>query len=926
MSATGDPGDHGMSRIEDAFHRAAALPPPEREAFLVRIESDPAVRAEVTRLLHAADSPVDPFGLAGLPTSAAAGPQSVQVGPWRLLREIGAGGMGTVFEAERADGQFVARVAIKLMRGIPTAEGRARLRQERQILAELDHPHIARLLDGGETADGQPYVVMEFVAGSTLGEWLAGNPQGAAQRLALFEKLVAAVAHAHQRLVVHRDVKPGNVMVGPSGEPKLLDFGVSKLLDVQDPELLGDCSTRVFTPGYASPEQREGRAVTTATDVFSLGVLLAEILDGVRPLDADPSRTRRWAAVAVDAELRGIIAKATAVDPRQRYASADALGAELERYRKRLPLQAAPDTTWYRARKFVQRHRGGVSVVLLALIALAAFVWRLAVERERAVAAEANAQRSAQVATNTLQFFTGLFDEVNPDRSAGRSITIGQLLDRARLRIAREVPQGSLQHAMLSGYVASLDAEAGQPQAASRELTAAISALRELGYADTALFAGFADQLASVETGRGEHAAAARWSEEAMKVWQGLAGRRSDSGVALRAAATSEARMQEARGDLGAAAAGFRKALAMTVRYTFEDDRRDDEAQIASSLVDVLMRQGKLADALDVVQQAIGRLERDGPRTSGMQRLQRVRGSLLVALGRSAEALPALDLSISLWREIYGRGGAEEGALLNERGTALNDLGLFAQARRDYEAALAILASVRDGAGLQVLRSNLANACDSEGDYACAITGFEAVLAGAQGNLRDPDRWVVMQGLARACSQAGQHARARSLLGQVLKEAGAAGENGAYEVAYSLVHSARNELRAGAWAAASAYSARARTAFAGIVDPGHSIFGSLDRIDAFIALGTGDIERAAKRLEVVHDATRANDGPDSYWTTLAALDLAEARHAQGRDDEARALLRTHLPLLRARVRETHVNRAAAERLARELGVVIDAGS
>jgi serine/threonine-protein kinase len=917
MNETRASQDARAARIEDAFHRALALPQAQREAFLLEHEADPGIRAEAMRLLRAADSPVDPF--AALDAPRAEDPRQ-RIGPWRLLHEIGAGGMGTVFEAERADGQFVARVAIKLMRGFPTAEGRARLRLERQILAELDHPHIARLLDGGETADGQPYVVMEFVAGTTLGDWLAAHPMDATQRLALFEKLVGAVAHAHQRLVVHRDLKPGNVMVGRGGEPKLLDFGVSKLLDVQDADTVADCSTRVFTPGYASPEQREGRAVTTATDVYSLGVLLAEILDGVRPRDADANGTRRWPAVDVDAELRGIIAKATAADPRQRYPSADALGAELERYRKWMPLQAAPDTTWYRARKFVQRHRGGVSVALLAAIALGAFVWRLAVERERAVAAEANAQRSAQVATNTLEFFTGLFDEVNPDRSAGRSITIAQLLDRARLRIAREVPEGSLQQAMLSGYVATLDAEAGRPQVASRDLAAAIAALRELGYADTALFAEFADQLAGVESGRGEHASAAGWSAEAAKAWRALAARRDDPGAALRAAAASEARVHEARGDLDAASTAFRSALAMPARYAFEDERRDDESLIASSLASVLIRQGKLADALEVVQAAIARLERDGPKTGGMQRLQRVLGTVLVPLGRSGEAVEALDRSIALWVEIYGHGGAEEGALLNERGTALNELGRFAEARRDYEAALAILSKARGGDGLLELRSNLATACDSEGDYACAIAGFEAVLAGAGTGMRDPDRWVVEQGLARSLSQAGQHARARALLAQVLTQASADAENGAYEIAHTQIHSARNELRAGDWAAATDFSRRARSAFAAIVGPDHYIFGSLDRIDAFIALGTGDVERAAKLLEAVHEATQASDGPDSYWTTLAALDLAEARHAQGRDDEARALLRTHLPRLRERVRETHVNRAAAERLAATLGV------
>jgi tetratricopeptide (TPR) repeat protein len=273
-----------------------------------------------------------------------------------------------------------------------------------------------------------------------------------------------------------------------------------------------------------------------------------------------------------------------------------------------------------------------------------------------------------------------------------------------------------------------------------------------------------------------------------------------------------------------------------------------------------------------------------------------------------------------LWLEIYGPAGAEHGALLNERGTALNELGRYAEARRDYDAALTILSSARGGEGLIELRSNLATACDSEGDYACAIASFESVLANGAGAMRDQDRWVVTQGLARSLSQAGQYDRARRLFEQVLNEAGAAGEDGAKEAAYTLLHAARNELRAGAWAAASDYSHRARAAFAHFLGPEHYLFSSLDRIDAFIALGQGQVDTAASMLEKVRDATLASDGPESFWTALTQLDLAEARHAQGRDDEARALLQTYLPTLRERVRETHVNRAAAERLARELGV------
>jgi serine/threonine protein kinase len=343
--------------------------------------------------------------------------------------------MGTVFEAERADGQFAARVAIKVLREFPTAEGRARLRQERQILAELDHAHIARLLDGGETDDGQPYIVMEYVPGLTLAQWLRATPTNREQRLVLFGKLVAAVAHAHQRLVIHRDLKPTNVMVREDGEPKLLDFGVSKLIDLPQFDASRDTSTVVFTPGYASPEQRAGRAVTTATDVYALGVLLAEMLDGRRPSDAPPDAAAAWPAVVVDAELRGVIRKAMAADPAQRYVTADALAADLERYRDGLPLEASADTRWYRARKFVARHRVGVAIALLAAVGVAGFVVRLDMERQRALAAEQEAKTASQRADQRFRVLADVFAGIGNRDVRGAPLDASALLDRARVQL-----------------------------------------------------------------------------------------------------------------------------------------------------------------------------------------------------------------------------------------------------------------------------------------------------------------------------------------------------------------------------------------------------------------------------------------------------------------------------------------------------------
>ena len=263
-------------QIAELFEHLVDLGDVDRESVLAELA--PPLRAHLRNLLVADRNPHDPLSaLIGGALHHDEGLPGQRLGAWRVLRELGAGGMGTVLLAERADGQYTQQAAIKLIRGFSTEDGRRRLRMERQILAELDHPNIARLLDGGETADGQPYVAMEYVAGVELLDYLATHRLTLLQRLDLFDHIADAVQHAHQRLVIHRDLKPGNVLVRSDGEPKLLDFGVAKLIDIGIDSDARHTSTRVWTPGYASPEQKQGKAVTTTTDVYSLGVILCEI-------------------------------------------------------------------------------------------------------------------------------------------------------------------------------------------------------------------------------------------------------------------------------------------------------------------------------------------------------------------------------------------------------------------------------------------------------------------------------------------------------------------------------------------------------------------------------------------------------------------------------------------------------------------------
>jgi non-specific serine/threonine protein kinase/serine/threonine-protein kinase len=385
------------ARIKQLFEAALEREPAERSAFLdEQCAGDADLRHEVDALLSAdnendeflQEPAVDLLGLGASGTDVAPG---LRIGPYRVLREMGRGGMGVVYEAERADLQYRKRVAIKVIRrGMDSELILRRFRQERQILAALNHPNIAGLLDGGMTPDGQPYLVMEFVEGVPIHSYVTRHNLSLPDRIRLFREVCAAVHFAHQNLVVHRDLKPSNILVTEAGDVKLLDFGVAKMLrpDLELTVPVTEAGARVLTPAYASPEQIRGEQVTTATDVYSLGVILYEVLTGRPPFDfsdtsfqqvermvCDAIPTRPSAAVAFDTtrptdspelralrrmligELDNIVLMAMRKEPSRRYASAAALADDLGRYLGGLPVVALKDTALYRLRKFVQRQK-----------------------------------------------------------------------------------------------------------------------------------------------------------------------------------------------------------------------------------------------------------------------------------------------------------------------------------------------------------------------------------------------------------------------------------------------------------------------------------------------------------------------------------------------------------------------------------------
>ena len=392
--------------ISELFDELIALDASARDIRLGALA--PELAARLRALLTADQNDNDVIAQAiAIDAGAAIDAHAVgmRIGPWRVVRELGSGGMGTVLLAERDGTDFSQQVAIKLIRGFPSSDGIRRLRQERQILATLDHPNIARLIDGGETNSGQPYLVVEYVHGLTLGAYVLSKQPNRDARIELIECIGSAVQHAHQHLVIHRDLKPANVMIREDGEIKLLDFGVAKLLELGSDGSAVE-STRVFTPGYASPEQRAGQPISIASDVFSMGAMLREILT----LGSEHP-------AALDAELAGIIAKASAEKPAQRYTTIAAFCDDLSRYRRGLPIAAAADTGWYRARKFVGRHRLASAATLIAIVVIAVLIWNLAaaldqarLQRASADTARVNAEQSLARSKLVIEFFGQMFE------------------------------------------------------------------------------------------------------------------------------------------------------------------------------------------------------------------------------------------------------------------------------------------------------------------------------------------------------------------------------------------------------------------------------------------------------------------------------------------------------------------------------------
>ena len=588
------------------------------------------------------------------------------LGPWRLTAELGAGGMGSVFAAERHDGQYRQRVAIKLLRGWSSPDRLERMARERQILASLSHPHIARLLDGGTTPRGDPYLVMDHVDGVPIDAWCRAAPRRVAQLLALADMVGAALAAAHQQRVVHCDLKPSNVLVTPQERALLLDFGIAQLLGQDDG---GDPA---LTPHYASPEQRAGGRASLASDIYGLGRLLGELL----PLCSDAGARR--------GEWQAIVDKACAERPDARYPTVQALQSDIERFRRHLPLRAMPARTPYRVGKLLRRRWSWSLAGVLAAAAGVAFTLRLVHERDRALAAEQRSRQEIATTASVSAFVVGLFKDADPRRAGQPDLPAHLLLERGRDRMAQELQDKPQQQAALGRVLAEAfenlgrfqDAEALYEQAAEREAAPPLN--KPLRAAEAlsrlAVLRSNAFRAAQAEAPARRQLALRLQSPQATVA--DLADGHNTLGLVL----TQLSRLDEAAPLL---------QRALTLRREQGDPNSLETAATLHNLALLHQRAERFDEAERVYREALALKRQHLPAAQlTVLNTQENLAVVLGILGRPAEAQALWQELLQARVELHGRRSRQVVNALNGLGSALQDAGALAAARQRYLEAM----------------------------------------------------------------------------------------------------------------------------------------------------------------------------------------------------------------------------------------------
>jgi len=747
-----NPGNEHWRKLEELFYAALDLEPAQRPAFLDRAcASNPELRQEVETLLNSSEKT---WGFFQKPLQeaaqqvAATSDSAQRFGDYQVIRLLGEGGMGKVFLAARADELYQQQVAIKL---VQAGTGRTRdlllrFRAERQILANLNHPNIARLLDAGIASDGSPYLVMEYIQGEAIDHYSVARKLSIAERLQLFRTVCAAVEYAHRNLVIHRDIKPANILVTNDGVPKLLDFGIAKLMQTSESDASVTRATeRLMTPEYASPEQVLGEPMTTSSDVYALGVLLYVLLAGEPPFKVTtksplemarivceqpptrPSVTVAAGSAATKADgkmlqgdLDNIVLKTLRKEPERRYVSVEALADDVRRYLEGYPVQAAADTWRYRTGKFVGRHKFAVSAAAVMTLAILVFSIGMGIFAQRA-------RRESRKAERERQFLSSLMQAATPEVARGKTVTARELLDQGAKRIDTELAsEPEVQAAMLDDIGSSYFALGLYEQAHPLVQRAYDLRRKTLGdfNLDTASTASTLAQLLEME---GQYAQAEPLYRQSLAVRQKLLGpdhplvgaslgllgeclyyesnadaepvlRQAlrllpDHGEAGEQARTYLALVLEQKGGFAEAVTLLREAAGL-MRYLGGDDSPDYTTclhNLAGALSDV----GNLREAVSTERQVLDIRRRvsgkDHPDVGySLNNL----GWFLLEEGDWAAAEPFLREGLELNRKTLGEKHPRVAGSLNNWGRVLQEKGNYAEAGKYYQQALTVLREI----------------------------------------------------------------------------------------------------------------------------------------------------------------------------------------------------------------------------------------
>ena len=742
--------------LDDIVRQALSLAPESRAAFVRNAcAQDEALFDSVTReVASSGDSWADLHSGAEMDVTFA--PEAVageRIGPYRIVRTLGEGGMGAVFLAERADGQFEQHVAIKLVRrGLLSKHVQNRLRIERQILATLDHPNIAKLLDGGATADGTPYIVMEYIDGEPIDVYCDTHSLTVEERLRLFRTVCSAVYAAHQNLIVHRDLKPSNILVTRSGIPKLLDFGIAKLLDerqLMQTLAVTQADVRLMTPDHASPEQVRGDPITTASDVYVLAILLYELLTGLKPFARmtrlsdleraiceqppvspsaalttspkvpesqleDIAAKRRTSLAKLRRQLRGdldkIILTGLRKEPERRYSSVEQFSTDIDRFLNGLPVAAQVDAWTYRASKFVRRHFivvGLTAAFVLSLIAfsIATYLQAVRIEQERDIAAQQRSVAELQQARaeNVSSFMIELFQLSDPSETRGNEVRVKEILDRGAARISAELKNQPELQATLMETMGKVYLNMGLNREAAPLIEQSLAVRRRLFGPRHDSVAQSLTSLAWLQRNNGKLDEAVKLSEEALAISRSLHGEASlESALQLQNLGI----LHYVRGEADRAEPLLRESLAIYNRIEGRDSPK------STTVLDLLGR----------VAQSRGQVE---------------------------EAEQLLTRALSIQRSSSGPDHPLTIERLHNLATVVQSKGDHAAAERQFREVIALCDHVL-GPSHQLTadaRGNLAYSLQSQGQLDAAKEYYDASLE-LNRKWREPDHWRVAYDLA----------------------------------------------------------------------------------------------------------------------------------------------------------------------------------